>query len=136
MQNLESVAQKMAELWPFPWFSQVWEKNLTFCREIVIYTNFCYGSLQAVHRNFHAKSGVFSSKNGRVIAISLIFPSLRKKFRESLKLFFLHGSLQAVHTNFHAKSGVCSSKNERVIALGTKEDGHLSIYLLSIVNRL
>ena len=36
-----------------------------------------YGSLQAVHTNFHAKSGVCSSKNGRVMAISLIFPSLR-----------------------------------------------------------
>ena len=58
MQNLESVAHKMAEL-PLdasetPLLTPLIKKNL-----IIVMT---------VHTNFHAKSGNCSSKNGRVIA--------------------------------------------------------------------
>ena len=48
--------------------------------------------------NFHAESGVCSSKNGWVMSIFVLF----------VLLYFV----QTVHTNFHAKSGVCSSRNE------------------------
>ena len=50
MQNLESVAHKMAVLWVLMYF-------LYFCNLFGLYTN------------FHAKSGVCSSKNGWVIAL-------------------------------------------------------------------
>ena len=74
---------------------------------------FLYGSLQAVHTNFHAKSGVCSSKNGRVMAISLIFPSLRKKFRESLKLFFcMDPCRQFIRTSMQNLESVAQKMSE------------------------
>ena len=71
--------------------------------------------VQTVHTNFHAKSGLCSSRNERVMLTFAIWRSFC--FLKILSKF-----VQTVHTNFHAKSGVCSSKNGRVIALGTKED--------------
>ena len=55
MQNLESVAQKMSELcsiWQFGGHF-VFQKNSKF--------------VQTVHMNFHAKSGLCSSRNERVM---------------------------------------------------------------------
>ena len=74
---------------------------------------FLYGSLQAVHTNFHAKSGVCSSKNGRVMAISLIFPSLRIFFRESLKLFFcMDPCRQFIRTSMQNLESVAQKMSE------------------------
>ena len=98
--------------------------------------------------NFHAKSGLCSSRNERVMLNFAIWqPFCFFKFFQKLvsyaQFFYLAAILffkilskfvQIVHTNFHAKSGVCCSKNERVMALGTKEDKHLSIiYIQAII---
>ena len=53
--------------------------------------------------NFHAKSEVFSSKNGLFMSTF--------HFCTFIHLYFV----RRVHTNFYAKSGVSSSKNERVM---------------------
>ena len=63
MQNLESVAQKWlsyGHFLSFPKFEKLFRESLNF---------FLQGSLRAVHTNSHAKSGVCSSKNDRVIAL-------------------------------------------------------------------
>ena len=95
-----------------------------------------YGSLQAVHTNFHAKSGVCSSKNGRVMAISLIFPSLRIFFRESLKLFFcmdpcrqfIRTSMQNLESVAQKWASYCT-----MCERGHYIHHHISIYLQVII---
>ena len=64
--------------------------------------------VQTVHINFHAKSGLCSSRNERVMLTFAIWRSFC--FLKILSKF-----VQTVHTNFHAKSGLCSSRNERVM---------------------
>ena len=85
--------------------------------------------VQTVHTNFHAKSGLCSSRNERVMLNFAIWqPFCFFKFFQKLVsyaqffdlaaiLFFkiLSKFVQTVHTKFHAKSGLCSSRNERVM---------------------
>ena len=73
--------------------------------ECLYFLYFCTLSFGwTVHMNFHAKSGVCSSKNGWVISTFVLFCTF-------VLLYFVRTG----HTNFHAKSGLCSSKNERVM---------------------
>ena len=59
MQNLESVALKMTELWVL----------LYLCIFCTFFTFLLFKFIWTIHTNFHAKSGVSSSKNGWVIAL-------------------------------------------------------------------
>ena len=68
-----------------------------------------------VHTNFHAKSGLCSSKNEWVM-LNLVFGSLTTawwQFDDSLMTAWRQ--LNIFHTYFHAKSGLCSSRNEWVM---------------------
>ena len=67
---------------------------------------------QTVHTNFHAKSGLCSSRNEQVM---LTFEIWRPFCFLAVILFFkfLSKFVQTVHMNFHAKSGLCSSRNEQ-----------------------
>ena len=67
-----------------------------------------------VHTNFHAKSGVCSSRNEWVM---LNFEIWRQFCFLAAIMFFKKKSkfVQTVHTNFHAKSGLCSARTERVM---------------------
>ena len=60
--------------------------------------------LNIFHTNFHAKSGLGSSKNEWVM-LNLVFGSLTTAWWQ----------LNIFHTNFHTKSGLCSSRNEWVM---------------------
>ena len=59
--------------------------------------------------NFHAKSGICSSKNGGVTPWHPWTPP------SNAPDYFFSYFVRTVHMNFHAKSGVCSSKNEWVM---------------------
>merc|ERR1712020_35579 len=64
-----------------------------------------------IHTNFHAKFGLCSSRNERVMhnfAIWRPFCFLAAILKKSK-------FVRTVHTNFHAKSGLCNSRNERVM---------------------
>ena len=73
-----------------------------FCTFVLLYF------VRTVHTNFHAKSGLCSSRNERVMLNFAIW-------RPFCFSFFFSKFVWTVHTNFHAKSGLCSSKNERVM---------------------
>ena len=120
--------------------------NITPITFVFLFSKF----VQSVHTksrpvniNFHAKSGLCSSRNEQVMLNFVIWRVFCfSKFCQEMSvsyaqfcdmsaiLFFkiLSKFVQTVHTNFHAKSGVCSSKNEWVMALGTKEDGQSDIW--------
>ena len=59
--------------------------------------------------NFHAKSGLCSSRNEWVMIRFVVFTNYLIKITQSVI------ADAPVNINFHAKSGLCSSRNERVM---------------------
>ena len=96
--------------------------------------------VQTVHTNFHAKSGLCSSRNERVMLnfaiwrpfcfsnfvkkwvsyaqfwdlVAILFLKIFSKFVQIVQTNF-HAKSGPVNFNFHAKSGLCSSINEWVL---------------------
>ena len=59
--------------------------------------------VRTIHMNFHAKSGLCSSRNERVMLNFVIWRP------------FCFSNFLKICTNFHKKSGLCISRNERVM---------------------
>ena len=78
MQNLDSVAQEMSEL----------------CSILRFGGHFFSKFVRTIHTNFHAKFGLCSSRNERVMHNFAIW-------RPFCFLKFLSKLVQTVHTNFH-----------------------------------
>ena len=75
---------------------------------VLYFCTLSFGS--TVHMNFHAKSGVCSSKNGWVMSTFVLM-----YFFVLLYFFFVRKWLQAVKIYLHAKFRASSSKIERVM---------------------
>ena len=83
----------------------------SICRDAPYYVRSVWKSkpkfVHTIHTNFHAKSGLCSLRNERVMLNFVIWWSFC--FSKLSKFG------QTVHANFHVKSGLCSSRNERVM---------------------